>query len=110
MKCAGLSLTPDTNLDVEFPLDVGEVCFRVREVIWIKGEGTPGTKLTDSVGFWKRGLTTRIASSKSSPGGKHGQDSCDLACLARSLPQSRQNMKSRTTWTAKDQTSRTEVT
>lgn len=50
MKCAEPSLTPDANLDVELPLDVGEVCLRVREVIGIKSEGTPGTKLTDSGG------------------------------------------------------------
>ena len=106
MECAKLSLTPDTNLDVESPLDVGEVCLRVREVIWIKSEGTPETKLTDCEGIWKKGLTTRIASSKSNPGGKHEQDSCDLAYLAKSLPRSRQNMKSKMTWTTRDRRSK----
>jgi hypothetical protein len=56
MKCAKLLLTPDANLDIELPLDVGEVCFRVRKVIGIKGEGTPGTKLIDSVGSGSKDL------------------------------------------------------
>ena len=36
-----LLLTPDTDLDVKPPLDVGKVCLRVREVIGIKSKGTP---------------------------------------------------------------------
>ena len=110
MKSAELLLTPDANLDVEHLLDIGQVRFRVREVIGIKSEGTPETKLTDSVEFWKQGHTTRIASSKSNPDGKHGQGSCDPAYLARSLPQYRQNMKSGTTWTTTGQTSRVGAT
>lgn len=47
MEHGKLLLTPDTNLDVELPFDVGKVCLRVGKVIGIKGEGTPETNLTN---------------------------------------------------------------
>ena len=103
------ALTPYANLHTVLSFDLSKVRLRIREVVGIKSERAPKQKRVHERSELHvanlQTLTTRIASSRNSPGGRLGQGSCGLAYPARIQPPSLHRKKSGTMWITTSRTS-----